>query len=136
MRMPVRIQRKRTRGWRMPEHTKYVGRGSLYGNPYRVARSRRELGAGDPMVVATPEEAVERFREWLHTPEGRLVGEACQRLWGLDLACWCPMGQPCHADVLLEEANPRGAGELENPYYRLWDRGPEQLALITEEDAQ
>ena len=129
MRMPVRIQR-------MPEHTKYVGRGSLYGNPYRVARSRRELDAGDPMVVATPEEAVERFREWLHTPQGRLVGEACQRLWGLDLACWCPMGQPCHADVLLEEANPRGAGELENPYYRIWDRGPEQLALITKEDAQ
>ena len=60
-------------------------------------RSRRELDAGDPMVVATPEEAVERFREWLHTPEGRLVGEACQRLW---------------------------------------DRGPTQLALITEEDAQ
>lgn len=136
MRMPIRIQRKRTRGWRMPAHTIYVGRGSLYGNPYRVARSRRELDAGDPMVVATPEEAVARFREWLHTPEGRLVGEACQRLWGLDLACWCPPGQPCHADVLLEEANPRGLAEWDNPYYRMWDRGPTQLALITEEDAQ
>ena len=55
MRMPIRIQRKRTRGWRMPAHTIYVGRGSLYGNPYRVARTRRELDAGDPMVVATPE---------------------------------------------------------------------------------
>lgn len=26
-------------------------------------------------------------------------------LAGRDLACWCPPGQPCHADVLLELAN-------------------------------
>lgn len=26
-------------------------------------------------------------------------------LRGHDLACWCPLGQPCHADVLLELAN-------------------------------
>lgn len=138
MRMPIRIQRKRTRGWRMPAHTVYVGRGSLYGNPYRVARSRRELEVGDPMVVATPEEAVERFREWLETTrEGRHVADSARRvLWGRDLACWCPLGQPCHADVLLEIANPRGLAEYANPYYRMWDRGPTQLALITEEDSQ
>lgn len=27
-------------------------------------------------------------------------------LRGHDLACWCPLDQPCHADVLLELANP------------------------------
>jgi hypothetical protein len=27
-------------------------------------------------------------------------------LRGKDLACWCPLDQPCHADVLLELANP------------------------------
>lgn len=26
-------------------------------------------------------------------------------LAGRDLACWCPLDQPCHADVLLELAN-------------------------------
>ena len=26
-------------------------------------------------------------------------------LAGKDLACWCPLDQPCHADVLLELAN-------------------------------
>ena len=137
MRMPVRIQRKRTRGWRMPAHTIYVGRSSLYGNPYRVARTRRELDAGDPMVVATPEEAVERFREWIaHTREGRHVMDAAQRLLcGLDLACWCPPGQPCHADVLLEIANPRGLAEYANPYYRTWDRpAPTQEPLLTDEE--
>ncbi|WP_307837891.1 DUF4326 domain-containing protein [Actinoplanes teichomyceticus] len=25
-------------------------------------------------------------------------------LAGRDLACWCPPGQPCHAQVLLEVA--------------------------------
>ena len=29
---------------------------------------------------------------------------ACLR--GKNLACWCPIGQPCHADVLVEMANP------------------------------
>jgi Domain of unknown function (DUF4326) len=29
-----------------------------------------------------------------------------QDLGGRDLACWCPLDQPCHADVLLELANP------------------------------
>ncbi|MBB4212022.1 uncharacterized protein DUF4326 [Rhodothalassium salexigens DSM 2132] len=26
-------------------------------------------------------------------------------LRGRDLACWCPLDQPCHADVLLALAN-------------------------------
>jgi hypothetical protein len=28
-----------------------------------------------------------------------------EQLRGKDLACWCPLNQPCHADVLLEIAN-------------------------------
>lgn len=34
---PKRIQRKRTKGWRMPEGAFYVGRPSKWGNPYRAA---------------------------------------------------------------------------------------------------
>lgn len=30
---------------------------------------------------------------------------ALETLRGKNLACWCPLGQPCHADVLLELAN-------------------------------
>ena len=33
-------------------------------------------------------------------------------LAGSDLACWCPLGQPCHADVLLEIANRGEAHDL------------------------
>src|SRR3972149_2913182 len=32
--MPRRIQRKRTKGWRMPANTVYVGRPTKWGNPY------------------------------------------------------------------------------------------------------
>jgi hypothetical protein len=28
-----------------------------------------------------------------------------QLLRGKDLACWCKLDEPCHADVLLELAN-------------------------------
>lgn len=31
--------------------------------------------------------------------------QARAELAGRDLACWCPLDQPCHADVLLEIAN-------------------------------
>lgn len=124
MRLPIRIQRRRARGWRTPYHAKYVGPGSFYENPFRAARSARELEEGGELVVASPAEAVEKFREWIKgTREGRFVAAcAARNLWGLDLVCWCPTAQACHADVLLEIANPRGEREFENPYYRMWER--------------
>jgi hypothetical protein len=36
---PVRIQRKRTVGWKMPPNTIYVGRGSKCGNPFTFINS-------------------------------------------------------------------------------------------------
>jgi hypothetical protein len=32
--MPKRIQRKRIKGWRMPENAVYVGRPTRWGNPF------------------------------------------------------------------------------------------------------
>ena len=32
--MPERIQRRRTRGWRMPVRAVYVGRPTRWGNPF------------------------------------------------------------------------------------------------------
>ena len=37
---PIRIQRKRIKGWQMPKNTIYVGRGSYWGNPYYVAKEK------------------------------------------------------------------------------------------------
>ncbi len=33
--MPKRIQRKRSKGWRMPPNTVYVGRPTKWGNPWK-----------------------------------------------------------------------------------------------------
>jgi hypothetical protein len=33
------------------------------------------------------------------------VADLKQQLRGADLACYCPLNEPCHADVLLEVAN-------------------------------
>lgn len=90
---PRRIQRKRTKGWRMPEGAVYVGRGSRWGNPCCVERPSQRLDA-----VA-----------WFETHVAPALDVADLR--GKDLACWCPLDQPCHADVLLELANQPEAGE-------------------------
>ncbi len=39
---------------------------------------------------------------------GHPVEAIRSELRGRDLCCWCPLDQPCHADVLLELANGGG----------------------------
>lgn len=108
---PKRIQRKRVKGWRMPEGAVYVGRGTEWGNPWRVGTTvRTEAPTGVLGVYRcqelpiTADLAVALYRA-AFTPDAE---QARAELSGRDLACWCPLDQPCHADVLLELAN--GAG--------------------------
>ncbi len=122
---PQRIQRKRTKGWRMPESAVYVGRGSKYGNPYRVGESYAVILAGNYgasqqrniLESISPALAVDLYRIWLSymntrdKPRDRPTPDEIEALRGKDLACWCPLTDaqgnhvPCHADVLLELAN-------------------------------
>lgn len=116
---PKRIQRRRTRGWRMPSGAVYVGRPSAWGNPFEVVPASGRRGgpldmwgvifAGQLLVrwdtrALAAAEAVDRFRQWIPP---RWAENAQYELAGRDLACWCPLDQPCHADVLLELANPQ-----------------------------
>jgi len=91
--MPVRIQRKRTKGWRMPLNTVYVGRPTKWGNPY-IPESPDEY-----------QEAVDDFEFWMKALIARGLNHDFNELRGKDLACWCPLDRPCHADVLLKLAN-------------------------------
>ena len=86
--MPDRIQRKRTKGWHMPVNAIYVGRPTRWGNPF-ADQDNAEL--------------VRQFRDNCLTPE--FICAVRSELKGKDLACWCPLDQPCHADVLLQIAN-------------------------------
>jgi hypothetical protein len=102
-----RVHRRRTAGWRMPANTVYVGRGSIWGNPFRVGASR-----GDRLPPLTAAQVVRLFERWLtepiaqpaHAVERALIVNNLHQLRGKNLACWCPLDQPCHADVLLRLA--------------------------------
>lgn len=100
MTAPRRIQLRRTKGWRLPEGARSVARPTRWGNPFRVGHEARDAA-----------EAVELFA--LHSGVFglyELTAADLAPLRGCDLACWCPLDKPCHADVLLELAN-RGSGE-------------------------
>ena len=99
---PLRIQMRRTAGWKKPPGAIYVGRPTQWGNPWRVGGAAH--GATDPAT------AVARYRSALLSGElkdrdGNALVEHLRELRGHDLACWCAAGQPCHADVLLHYAN-------------------------------
>ena len=104
--MPIRIQRKRTKGWRMPEGAVYVGRPSRFGNPFTgdkaVALFRRWLTG-----ALSQREFIQRKDDgsWALYSDRKLIAHEIEKLRGKDLTCWCPLDQPCHADVLLDLAN-------------------------------
>lgn len=69
----------------------YVGRGSKWGNPFHIGPS------------GTRDQVVEKYHDYILSQPELLakLGE----LTGRNLACWCAPKR-CHADILLELANP------------------------------
>jgi hypothetical protein len=118
----VRIQLSRKKGWKMPPNTVKVDRSSGFGNPFPVCKgaSTRMGKTSDVWVVGTfegpamwfkdskpeaTELAVKAFRAWITHPAQSSLLNKVTKLRGKNLACWCPLDQPCHADVLLDLAN-------------------------------
>lgn len=120
-----RIQRKRTNGWKMPNNTIYVGRPTKYGNPFKLigdilyvdASHRRKILSPwiiyDHNYLYTKEEGikkcVELYKSWvignitsLVKPCPFTLAKARKELIGNDLACFCSLSSPCHADILIE----------------------------------
>lgn len=138
---PIRIQRQRTKGWHMPENTVYVGRGSRFGNPFRIGRpdplsvvhktlmdaatccqyyrqgieAAAQLGT-EHSIYHPNQDALWWAWQMVGDDEGLVIGAdlavmietEIYTLKGKNLACWCPLDQPCHADILLEKANGKG----------------------------
>ncbi|QJA43122.1 hypothetical protein [Phaeobacter phage MD18] len=74
----------------VPAHAIYVGRGSPFGNPFRIVNGRRD-------------KAIMKFREWLLT-QPDLIEKVKRELRGKDLVCYCAPSF-CHAEILMEIAN-------------------------------
>lgn len=115
--MPKRIQRKRTKGWRMPENTVSICRPGKFGNPFSIS-SAIDAGYGfHPDDVR--QMCVDGFRDWLENGDKETaefyfsdgvekrvkILNSLEELRGKDLACFCKEGEVCHGDVLLEMAN-------------------------------
>jgi len=96
---PKRVRRRR--GVALPPGGRYVGRPTRWGNPY-VWRPG-ELRSGR-VQVRDRAEAIARYEADLRADPAR-VADVRAVLRGVDLACWCPLDEPCHADVLLRVAN-------------------------------
>lgn len=94
--MLKRIQRKRTKGWRMPKNTVSVTRPGKYGNPF-------EIGA----LGITVDNCLRLFEIYVFN-RIREEPDFLKPLRGKNLACFCSLEQPCHADVLLRLANHGG----------------------------
>lgn len=106
--MPERVQLSRAKGWRIPPGTVKVDRSTKWGNPFIVGRH------------GTQAECVDLFNKLAHgyiciskgtdlaTTQSNFLKtlvEDLAELRGKNLACWCKLGAPCHADVLLKIAN-------------------------------
>lgn len=110
--MPERVQLRRVHGWRKPPNTVVVARPSRWGNPYRLADLRTDYPEADERMLrrfATSDFRGLVYGRWdcLEPPPPAYpsIDEIRAELDGRNLACWCPLDQPCHADVLLEIAN-------------------------------
>ncbi|WP_319520153.1 DUF4326 domain-containing protein [uncultured Martelella sp.] len=119
MTKPVRIRLSRKKGFNLQRHSLatnglpavVVARPGPLGNPFKVEMAA-EAGFQNPAKTA-----VHAFEDWLN---GDLWAYPCQRipterqrdaiiaripeLRGFNLACWCRLDAPCHADVLLKLA--------------------------------
>lgn len=77
----------------------YIGRGSKWGNPFSHMESTKAQ-----YKVATREEAIKKYREWILTQDKLL--RDLHELKGKVLCCFCKP-QACHGDVLAELADRR-----------------------------
>lgn len=123
---PVRIQRKRSKGWKMPENTVSVCRPTKWGNPFKLV--------GD-MIYIDASHRGEMLDKWVYVCQGdiqkviklykSLLSQSdnfqnepniehwlyhflnlnFSELKGKNLACFCHIDNPCHADVLLDIVN-------------------------------
>jgi len=129
---PVRIQRKRTKGFNLQAESKkingleavYVGRGSKWGNPVKVIEDVK-IPFGDKVysVFDIPNQFA--LNSYSHTETGyKEAVKFCVVLYknyikhaiktkalniselkGKNLACWCGLDEPCHGDILLKIVN-------------------------------
>lgn len=122
--MPQGIQRRRVKGWRKPPNSVIVDRTSRWGNPFKASMFGKELsialyrqcieGSWNPSLVDDLSDGwrADAYRlhcafikRWMDNYGWTPSVAARVELKDKDLCCTCPLGEPCHRDVLIEVAN-------------------------------
>ena len=130
----------------MPPNTIYVGPRTVWGNPFMTGQRSGILHDGENensqtwIASLTLDQCLQFFRNVTH---GLVLPQMCPRaqLWqerirnrfgcepreairsqlhGRNLACWCRLDRPCHADVLLEIANQVSVKSISQCCTGLW----------------
>jgi len=105
----------------MPDNAVYVGRPSKWGNPIKVVGDQLYIDASYRRRILSPwvwynlgdvGDAIHLYWHIIHGTlftnrdlqyhSDRFKAIDLSELKGKDLACWCPLNKPCHADVLIE----------------------------------
>lgn len=86
--MPQRIQRKRTKGWRMPPNTISVTRPGPWGN-----------------YEGNTAADYQRWIDGMSNADRAFFFDKLAAIRGKNLACFCPTDRACHGDILLKLAN-------------------------------
>lgn len=115
-----RIQRKRTKGFKTPKNTVYVGRPTKFGNPFRLTpdgwiqyhKVGKIIGSAwcywSVSNGFTLKDIVELYEQWIKGElkhNGLPTPPDISNLKGKNLSCFCSLQSPCHADILLKLSN-------------------------------
>jgi hypothetical protein len=98
--MTATVVNKRARGFKPNANQRYIGRGSLFGNPFThlpLGRTKARF------QVKTAEESMICFEAWFRE---RLANDVSLRqklldLDGHELVCYCRPA-PCHGEILIK----------------------------------
>lgn len=84
----INKQKTRVVHCKKSEYDVYIGRPSIWGNPFKIGRDGEKA------------DRLRKYREWI-TSQPELLERAKRELRGRTIACWCKP-EACHGDILAE----------------------------------
>jgi uncharacterized protein DUF4326 len=117
----IRPQYHNLREWMEDGDNVYIGRrgivfidgerfpkkDSIWANPYKAPKNKKNSGQKQNVPNLTVESAIEKYEIYINKKinDGEITVDQIRSLKGKRLGCWCKIGGknlPCHGDVLLK----------------------------------
>lgn len=106
--IPDRVQRSRKAGSKQPPNTRYCGRGTKYGNKYKVS-DYKDVSKWD----------AHKYAFWHYAGSLQEIVKTDPAYYDdllnyEHLSCFCPLDMPCHVDAIIEHLK-RRVVEVDKP---------------------